>query len=162
MSYQTHTIQSPTQVASRMSQNPGILCFTVVEVQIWGGARLLLVLNFCYWWSWVIYWSAVRLERREGVQSSSPATERKCGTKQGRGRGWWVKLALGTPEAGALSLTCIPQKCSHLLSWAGTLGLCAHPPSLWLLRKEEAICKNQLTKQSNLWGCVYNIAYCME
>lgn len=42
----------------------------------------------------------------------------------------------GAPEARVLSLTCIPQKYSHHLSWAETLGLCVRPPFLSLNRKE--------------------------
>lgn len=36
----------------------------------------------------------------------------------------------GAPEARVLSLTCIPQKYSHRLSLAETLGLCVRPPFL--------------------------------
>lgn len=78
---------------------------------------------------------------RDGRQSSSPARETEradLGTKlgfRGQGRGLWVKMRSeegggGAPEAGALSLTCIPQKYSRRLSWAETLDLCVRPPSL--------------------------------
>lgn len=43
----------------------------------------------------------------------------------------------GAPGARALSLTCIPQKYSHHLSWAETQGPCVHPPFLSLTRKED-------------------------
>lgn len=41
----------------------------------------------------------------------------------------------GAPEARVLSLTCIPQKYSHHLSWAETPGLCARPLFLSLKTK---------------------------
>lgn len=78
----------------------------------------------------------------------------------GQGRGLWVKMGSGggegPPEAGALSLTCIPQKYSHHLSWAETLDLCVHPPFLWLVRKEDKSADDVETR------CLCNIAYCME
>lgn len=54
--------------------------------------------------------------------------------------GSWVKWALGAPEAGSLSLTCIPQKYSPHLSSAGTLDLCVRPPSLSLVRRDWGKC----------------------
>lgn len=58
-----------------------------------------------------------------------------------RGEGWGAGLGLGggglvkghgVPEGRVGFLTCIPQMCSHHLSWAGTLDQCEHPPSLSL------------------------------
>lgn len=68
-----------------------------------------------------------------------------------RSRGLWKKVVSGPSEAAALSLTCIPQMCSLLLSWAGTRGLCEHLLSLWLMREEEEV---MTTESATTVACV--------
>lgn len=68
-----HNTESNTGGTQDVPETHTILCFMVVQVHM--VEVLLLVWNFCYWWSWVIYWAAVWFERREGVQSSSPVKE---------------------------------------------------------------------------------------
>lgn len=67
-----------------------------------------------------------------GVLRSSPADRAEVGNEL------WARVVEkkgGAPEARVLSLTCIPQKYSHHLSWAETPGLCARPLFLSLKTK---------------------------
>lgn len=138
----THThIESNTgSIQDVPVPKPKILCFTLAEVQMRDTLSCLDSVSLAIPES-VLLISCKGL--REGRQSSSPARETEradLGTKLGRrgqGRGLWVKMRSeeggrggGAPEAGALSLTCIPQMYSRRLSWAETLDLCVRPPSL--------------------------------
>lgn len=136
----THThIESNTgSIQDVPVPKPKILCFTLAEVQMRDTLSCLDSVLLAIPVS-VLLISCKGL--RDGRQSSSPARETEradLGTKlgcRGQGRGLWVKMrseegGRGAPEAGALSLTCIPQKYSRRLSWAETLGLCGRPPSL--------------------------------
>lgn len=123
---------------------PKFLCFAVAGVQMWDTLQYsdVVICRFL-----VSVSSAAKIKKKKAeLQPRHRKTEQVWALswrgrgRAGQGKGLWVgkkKLSRkGAPEARVLSLTCIPQKYSHRLSLAETLGLCVHPPSLWLARRK--------------------------
>lgn len=73
-------------------------------------------------------WRGAALQPSWQSRTGQRAVGEGC-RKKGRGG------SKGAPEARVLSLTCIPQKYSHHLSWAETPGLCVRPLFLSLKTK---------------------------
>lgn len=133
------TWESPKQVASQTSQNAKSCASRWRKfTQVW--LLLLLLGSGIFVPGWFIFRSAVKVlnkrgKRADGAQHSSPAdlgNELWRGVVEKKGG-----ESTGAPEARALSLTCIPQKYSHHLSWAETQGPCVRPPFLSLNKKKD-------------------------